>query len=149
MGSKMRAKANKETKKLEIQYGFVNQFMSYINDALSNKNKKKLAKQHSAAMDGLLSITIDLIERRLPISDDILLLCFRYELECNKENKTFQPTQTKLWQAIEKVLNKILKIPNFNDILDVTESKKDFLWFKMYLFNSSVKYIYIYIMYYY
>ena len=66
MGDKMKEKAEFERKKVEKQNGIVRQFLKI---ATRNKNNDEFFNQ-------LESILIELIEKRLPISDDMLLLSF-------------------------------------------------------------------------
>ena len=84
-------------------------------------------------MENLLTNMIDLITNRQPLSDDMLLACWKYET--SKKEFKYNKLESKLWIAIETAMNQVLKLPL---------SKIEFTWFKNYVFNSSLWYENIY-----
>ena len=118
-GAKMKEKVLKEKNRLDLQRGTADRFLSIIN------------KDSKEGMEKLVSIVIDLLNNRQPISDDMLLACWRYERrkkEFFNENK-FE--NSKLWIAIENITNQVLQLPL---------NKIDFVWFKSFLFHSAIWY---------
>ena len=75
MGDKMKEKADTERFKIEKQNGNIRQFLNQMKKNSDNNGN------NTEAMQLLLSNLIQLIEQRLPLSDDLLLLCFRWELQ--------------------------------------------------------------------
>ena len=124
MGRKLKMKAQRDRGILQSKRGIVHQFLVQRNNGISFTD---------AALESILETMIVLIEKRQAISDDMLLLVWRYELskECKKNlNKECNPLKTRLWKVIESCLTQVLKIP---------PNKKDLAWFQTYLFNSAVK----------
>ena len=119
MGNKTRTKVNDERRKVEKQRGIVDKFLA------------RVQVQSSHFMDGLLATVIAMIENFEPISDDILLLCWKFEMSKNKFNKSYDPLTGKLWTVINKTMNDVLTIP---------VNKRKWFWFKEYLFESTIWY---------
>ena len=125
MGSKMTDIVRTEQKKLELQYGFVYQFLKN-NNKKDGDNEKEM-EQVNEMMEQLVTNMIHLISNKLPISDDTLLLCWKFE------QSKYTPTTIKnsrLFKCIHSVLTSLLQIPL---------KKMDFWWFQCFLFKSSVK----------
>ena len=85
MGDKMKEKADLERNRIEKQNGIIRQFLNEINNKNSNNKETETKTQTDSnakqSMQFLLNTLIQLIEARLPISDDLLLLCWRWELQ--------------------------------------------------------------------
>ena len=80
-------------------------------------------------MENMLDTLINLISKRKPISDVLIMTCWYYELEKNKKNKLFDPLNTRVWTAINSSDDKVLKLPL---------NKKEFNWFQLYLLDSII-----------
>ena len=142
-------------------------------DEKSNNSGGASEQVIDSAMESVLQTVIDLINLRKPVSDDLLLLCwqvclvtpfmffflgcsfalqtvficlcffvlfvlfvFQYEITINKKHSyNFNPLNTRLWRCIESVLAEILELPL---------NKKDFIWFKSYLFDSAVLFLFFF-----
>ena len=123
-GAKLKQKVEKTRTKLELQRGTTHQFLYHRQ---SGKNKLQTLFKDSA-MESIVGSMIELINERLPISDDLLLLCLKYEMG-RSSKKTFM--DSKLWQAIERAVNIALTLPL---------KRKEFVWFKSYLMTSAIWY---------
>ena len=121
MGNKTREKVNKERARIEKQRGIVNRYL-YNQNKLNKSDKGKT----NAAMDNILETTIFMIENKEPISDDILLLCWKYSIATNED-----PLKSKLWLTIDKCISDVLTIPL---------QKRWWFWFEQYMFHSSIWY---------
>lgn len=119
MGSKTRQKVNNERNKVEKQRGVIGQF-------LTNQCNKKLG---SMALNSIVDTMISMIKEKKPISDDLLLLCWKFELSKKKKSEKYDPLSSPLWKAIEETVQDVLTIPI---------NKVDWFWFKEYLFYSSI-----------
>ena len=120
MGDKMRQKANEQVAKLNRVEGMVKQWFRFYKCDDKNSNEYKSLEQMVEAIKIL-------IKKRLPISDDLLLLCFNFELKKNKGN----PLECSIWKTLYNTLNKALRIPL---------NRRNWLWFKQYIFGSSLWY---------
>ena len=109
-GAKMKEKVLKEKNRLDLQRGTAHRFLNVID------------KDSEAGMEELVSIMIDLLNNRQPISDDMLLACWKYETS-KKEFINENKFESKLWIAIESIANQVLQLPL---------NKVDFVWFKSY-----------------
>ena len=77
MGNKMREKADLERSKIDKQNGIIRQF---LNQNKNENNKKENSNNNiKQSMQFLVTSVVDLIEKRLPLSDDLLLLAYQYE----------------------------------------------------------------------
>ena len=124
MGRKLKMKAQRERGVLQSKRGIVHQFLVQRNNNVAFED---------SALESILETMIVLISNRLAISDDMLLLCWRYELSKERKrnlNGECNPLKTRLWKAIESCLAQVLKIP---------PNKKDLAWFQTYLFDSAVE----------
>ena len=75
-------------KKVEKQNGIVRQFLQIAPNTPNTPNTKDNEKnddseQFNKSMQWLESVVIELIEKRLPVSDDLLVICFNYELQAS------------------------------------------------------------------
>ena len=132
MGRKMKEQLQDTQSDLELKRGIVHQFL-VLRQKITNTNTKTNKRDVNGdnAMDSMLETVIELISQRLPISDTMLLLCWKYENKEYSKNESFDPLKSRLWQSIEKVLNNILELPL---------NKKEYIWFRKYLFNSAIWY---------
>ena len=89
-GNKMREKADFEKNKISKQYGIVETFLNQFNE---NSNYK----DGTQCVEFLLSIVIviELIKQRHPISEDILLLLWKWELGTQTQYSS-NPLKTQL-----------------------------------------------------
>ena len=117
MGNQTRQKVGDERTKVEKQRGIVEKFLT--------------RSKTSNFLEGVLATVIAMIENFEPISDDILLLCWKYEISKNKSNKNYDPLSSKLWKVIDKAMNDVLTIP---------VNKRKWFWYKEYLFHSAIWY---------
>ena len=125
-GSKIKDKVTKERNRLDLIRGTVYKFLQ-VTDEKDDKDSNNVN-----GMENLLSDMINLIENRQPLSDDMLLASWHYEI---RTKKLQDKTQSRLWIAIENALNQVLSLPL---------SKIEFVWFKSYLFRSSIWYENVY-----
>lgn len=131
---KKKAKQAKEAKKGNTQNSANNSDDETKEDNYTTQSSLNVFNDNigDAAMESILQTVIDLINLRAPLSDDLLLLCWKYEMTSNKQHSfNFDPLNTRLWRTIEGVLTQILEVP---------VNKTDFIWFKSYLFDSAVKF---------
>ena len=135
MGTKMKEQLETTRAKLESKDAIVHQFLSLRSLEMLSKNDENNDSNVSnvdLAMESILETVINLINERLPISDDLLLVCWKYELmKLSKNDENFNPLNTRLWIAISNVLNNVLELPL---------NKKDYIWFSSYLLHSSIWY---------
>lgn len=189
MGSKMREKMDTVRTQIELRRGMVKQFLKHYkcNDPSSIEYK---------SMTTIMDCLLNLIKNQLPFSDDLLLLCYHFELsqmknklptgwraaqtktgatfyiddtarrttwthpvsdinlakggiggnniktnnnkntkmkkqeEDNADQKV-NPLETRVWQTIKAVCDKVLKLPL---------NRHQWLWFKSYLLPSALFY---------
>ena len=79
-------------------------------------------------LETMMQIIIQSIKQKVAYSDDILFICFQYEI--TKKGK--KPKETVLYETIRDVVV---------DILSHTEHKKDWYWMKTYILSSSIWYV--------
>ena len=129
MTSGMKNQAKLEEKRIETQRGIVNQFLKQRK--IMSKNTKNTDKDTSnkkisdPLLEELLQTMLKLISQQSPISDDLLLICWKYEMSINSNEKN-----NRLW----KVLNNIVQ-----NVLNNSRNKRNWIWFKSYVLNSIVK----------
>ena len=131
-GSKMKQKAITERTRLDVQRGVAHRFLQQRiaqNKNTKNENEKDDNSLYEQGMENLLSIMINLISNRQPLSDDMLLACWEYET--SKEKYKNNKLECRLWKAIDDAIKQVLKLPL---------KRIDFVWFKSYLFNSTIWY---------
>ena len=139
MGNKMKEKAKNDETMIKSQYGIVNQFlkrrkairmnrmnkMNNNNDNNDNKDNNNNDSKNDILMEEMVITMIDLIETQCAISDDMLLLTFKYETEqCNKIE-----SKHRIWNVIKKVMAQVL---------DSNNKHKNWNWFHIYLLKSRV-----------
>eukprot|EP01084_Bolivina_argentea_P154778 269785_1 len=117
MGNKMRQKADEEIAKLNRNKGIVAQwFRFYPIDNIDSDEYKSMTK--------MVESLKTLIRNKLPISDDLLLICFSFEMKQNQND----PLKCSLWKCLYDTLNNCLRIPL---------NRRNWLWFKQYIFGCS------------
>eukprot|EP01084_Bolivina_argentea_P149226 260710_1 len=89
MGNKMRQKSDQQVAKLKRNNGMVKQWFRFY------KTESKQSDEYKSMQKMIETLKI-LIEKRLPISDDLLLLCFHFELAQNNNNTL----QCSLWKCL-------------------------------------------------
>ena len=130
LGNKMGNEIEITRDSIELKRGMVKQFLKHFDCKDVNSNEYK-------SMQSLLTCLLYLIENKLPFSDDLLLLCFHFELQImrfnsnNNNTNEINPLNTKTWQTLSKVCDQTLSIP---------QNRRDFLWFRSYVLKSSVQY---------
>ena len=145
MGSKMKEKAKKEKGQIKSQQGMVHQFLRERKDMTEktgkgnekgkqNKKEKEKEKQSTDAteyedslMEEMTATLIRLIRSEKSISDDMLVLCWKYEsVKCqNIESKH------RLWNVIQEKMTQVL---------DSDIKQTNWQWFDIYLLNSNIWY---------
>eukprot|EP01084_Bolivina_argentea_P189705 326183_1 len=96
MSDKMREKADEQIVKLSRNKGIIKQwFRFYVIDNIESDEYKSMLKMTE-------SIKI-LIKNRLPISDDLLLLCLSFEMDMKENNGN--PLKCSLWKCLYDTLN--------------------------------------------
>eukprot|EP01083_Nonionella_stella_P076970 209942_1 len=120
MSNKMRQKADEQIAKLDRNKGIVKQWFRFyqVNDSGSDEYKSMIKMVESVKT---------LIQNKLPFSDDLLLMCFHFEMTQHGND----PLKCSLWQCIHDTLNDVLRIPL---------NRRNWLWFKQYIFGSSLWY---------
>eukprot|EP01084_Bolivina_argentea_P179477 310134_1 len=116
MGDKMRQKSDEQVAKLNRNKGICKQWFRFYNVEMVDSDEYK-------SMVKMVDSLKILIKKRLPLSDDLLLLCFHFEMKKNNGN----PLKCSLWNCLYDTLNEILRIPL---------NRRNWLWFKQYIFNS-------------
>eukprot|EP01084_Bolivina_argentea_P070297 127805_1 len=120
MGDKMREKSDIQIGKLNRLEGIINQwFRFYSVDDIDSSEYKSMVKMCESMKK--------LIRKRLPVSDDLLMLCFHFELAQNDND----PLKCSIWNTLYNTLNNCLRIPL---------NQRNWLWFKQYIFDSSIWY---------
>eukprot|EP01084_Bolivina_argentea_P193866 332581_1 len=110
MGDKMREKTDTQIGKLNRMDGMIAQwFRFYKCDNIKSNEYLSMVKMCESIKN--------LIKERLPISDDLLMLCLHFELKQNNNN----PLQCSIWKTLYNILNKCLRIPL---------NRRNWLWFK-------------------
>eukprot|EP01084_Bolivina_argentea_P149227 260711_1 len=120
MSNKMRQKSNEQIDKLNRNKGIIKQWFRFYN--IDNKD----SNEYNSMIKMTESIKT-LIKNRLPFSDDLLLLCFNFEMKHN----LYDPLKCSIWNCLYHTINKVLKIPL---------NRRNWLWFKQYVFQSSIFY---------
>eukprot|EP01084_Bolivina_argentea_P070296 127804_1 len=120
MGNKMREKSDEQIAKLNRNHGIIKQWFRFYNcDNIESDEYKSMVK--------MVESLKTLIKNRLPISDEMLLLVFHFEMKQNNNN----PLECSLWKCLCNTLNEILRIPL---------NRRNWLWFKQYILNCSIWY---------
>ena len=141
MGNKMKNQAKDEEKRIESKRGIVQQFLNerrlIVNEKQSEKKETKTNKNSEKENNNsnnrfeddlceeMLKTLLNLISKKLPISDDMLLLCWKYEMmKTNGSEK-----ENRLWKVLKRVIQ---------DVLDNSKNKRIWIWFKNSIFASTV-----------
>ena len=114
MGSKMKNQAKLEEKRIESKRGIAQQFL---------KQRKIMGfdVQDDVLLEQLLLTVINLIEQRLPVSDDMLLVCWKYEMLKNGNEK-----KNRLWNVLKTTIKYVL---------DHSKNKRNWIWYGFSLFG--------------
>ena len=91
-------------------------FKFEIKSALDSNNARKI-------MNGIVLAVFEIINKKLPISDDLIMLCFTFLKMTNNENK--------MVSLLKQVVRSALSIDN-------PRKKRDGLYFKRFLLESNV-----------
>ena len=88
---------------IELKRGMVHQFLKYYkcNDPESIEYKSMIT---------IIDCLLNLIKNKLPFSDDLLLLCYHFELSQQKDNDK-KPLETQIWKSITNICDTVLKLP--------------------------------------
>ena len=123
MASGMKNQAKVEEIRIEMKRGIADQFLKQRR--LLSKLKDN-DKQSDVLFEEMIETLLKLITKQLPISDDILLICWKYEMLINPNEKN-----NRLW----KVLNNVIL-----NVLNNSRNKRNWIWFKSYILNSIVEF---------
>ena len=127
MGNKMKNKAKNEEKRISIKEGISDVFLNNIVDKNSN------------VLEDIVTEMINLIKAKKPMSDDLLLIAWKYEenriASAAKDSNIYIVPQENKVNRIQKAL-----MDQLTQALSKKIKKRDFLWFKYYLFDSVVWY---------
>ena len=121
MGSGMKSKAKNEEKRIEARRGIVSQFLKQRKIMLNRDNSDR-----DLLLEELLLTMLKLIDIKAPISDDMLLLVWNYEMR-----KHPTKLENRLWNMLESTVK---------DILTKPKNKRNWVWFSKYLLNSVIWY---------
>ena len=75
-------------------------------------------------LEELLQTQLNLLMKKSPLSDDMLLLVWKYEMSINATGDT-----NRLWLSLSKIIE---------EVLDNASNKRDWFWFKTYILQSIV-----------
>ena len=81
---------------------------------------------NDSLLENLLLTVIKLIEQQLAISDDILNICWKYEMDKNPNEK-----ENRLWNVLKNTIEYVL---------DNSKNKRIWIWFKSCIFQSVIWY---------
>ena len=153
MGSRMRKRAIKEEEGIEMKRGIAHQFLkqrldkrrrettiktggaggagvggprAFEKKEKDNENVNENDDTYDELLEELLLTLISLIESKLALSDDMLLICWKYEMSHKKSYK-----ENRLWNSISKTITSVL-----ND----SKNKRNWLWFEKYILSSVIWY---------
>ena len=146
MGSRKKDKAKTEENRIESKRGIVTNFIKERQAMLKTASAAKTApagKEKEDKKDGdgaaddeqgipaqdqlleeLLQTMLKLITKKLPLSDDMLLLVWKYEMSMNPNGD-----MNRLWLALSKTIE---------TVLDNATNRRDWFWFKTYILQSIV-----------
>eukprot|EP01084_Bolivina_argentea_P073290 132989_1 len=113
MSNKMREQSDTEIEKLNGNKAIIKQWFRFYNveNNKSDEYKSMVKMVHSLKT---------LIEKRLPLSDDMLMIGLNFEMKQNGGNIL----QCSLWKCLYNTLNDILRPPL---------NRRNWLWFKQYI----------------
>ena len=81
---------------------------------------------NDSLLENLLLTVIKLIEQQLAISDDILNICWKYEMDKNPNEK-----ENRLWNVLKNTIEYVLSN---------SKNKRIWIWFKSCIFSSVIWY---------
>ena len=93
----------------------------------NEKTRDKTTSEQDKLLEELLQTQLNLLLKKLPLSDDILLLCWKYEMSINPSGDT-----NRLWLSLSTIIE---------EVLDNANNKRDWFWFKTYILQSIVEYL--------
>ena len=127
MGGRMREKVRETMESIEDQRATIEQFLDNLMRLKEDTTSKAKAKSKAGNnLESIVNALIVCINKKLPISCDVLNLAWMYECTILKR----EPLKTKLWQAIESVCQDVFEFPI---------NKRDWIWFKKYILKSRVE----------
>ena len=137
MGSKIKETARKTEQRVDLQRGIVDHFLLCNDNRYDEKNEheneidnendgEEEEEKRDILMDQMVARMIDLINKKAPISDDMLLMCWVHELKTTPKNEE-RKLRNVLYSTVSTILRK-------------RENKRDLIWFKLYLLNSAIWY---------
>ena len=88
---------------IELKRGMVKQFLKFY----KCDNPESIEYK---SMITIMDCLLNLLKSRLPFSDDLLLLCYHFELSQQDKNNQ-KPLETKIWKTITQVCDKVLHLP--------------------------------------
>ena len=94
---------------------------------MTSENEKvpeKMESEQDELLENLLQTVLNLLSKKLPLSDDILLLVWKYEMSINATGDT-----NRLWLTLSTTIE---------DVLDNASNRRDWFWFKTYILQSIV-----------
>ncbi len=122
MGDSLKSSVMKERVRIERLKGFSTSFM----DSHGCEKEGSEGYQFMKDMTAFLEASF---QKRLPLSEDILFLCFRWNAIMHGGNVM----KSSLWKCLAKELPRILKIPM---------KEIEWAWFKSNLFHSAVQFFF-------
>ena len=132
MGNKMKNQAKDEEKRIESKRGIVSQFLNerrLMKAPQSNDNGGGGASGKDRFDDQLceqmLQTILNLLKKKLPVSDDMMLLVWTYEMKRSNGNEK----ENRLWNVLKTTIE---------DVLDHSKNKRNWIWFKNNIFGSMV-----------
>ena len=106
-----------------------NDFFIEYNKLVGLKNNEiKLLDPNGNFMNSLVKIVIDMLNKQLLLSDDILVLCFEYLQQCVRDNKSGV-----INEFIDSLINCVSNCLNSNNA-------RNYYYFKEYLLFSNILY---------
>ena len=119
MGSKIKDMVKKIEKKIDLQRGIVEHILNHFNEKLMNE---------------IVIQMVELIHKQLPISDDLLLACWKFETQ-NKNKSNNKNQKNRIWLAIKEKIRHVLDVSHKTD-----QNKIGKYWFDLYIAQSSIWY---------
>lgn len=133
MGSKIKNLASKTEENVELIRGKSHNILNEFNDIMDNVVKKM----------------VNLINKQLPISDDLLLACWKFEemkkndkkdtnnndsksiyITDKKQEEEENTSNNRIWECLKKQIINVLKEP---------KNKFQWYWLELYILDSVVK----------
>ena len=131
MGSRKKNKAKTEEQRIESQHAVVKNFLKERQEMSKTqaRNKKEIKlteneKKEDILLEELLQTVLNLLIKKSPLSDNMLLLVWKYEMSINPSGD-----KNRLWLALSQIIE---------EVLDNASNKRDWFWFKTYILQSIV-----------